>query len=57
MISHAGAGSLFEALAAGKAVVAVPNGLLMHNHQAPPQPPTPRAAPAQRADARSTLER
>jgi len=34
VISHAGAGSLFEALAAGKKVVAVPNSLLMHNHQA-----------------------
>lgn len=33
VISHAGAGSLFEALSAGKAVVAVPNGLLMNNHQ------------------------
>jgi UDP-N-acetylglucosamine transferase subunit ALG13 len=29
-----GAGSLFEALNAGKTVVAVPNALLMHNHQA-----------------------
>ena len=28
-----GAGSLFEALGAGKAVIAVPNALLMHNHQ------------------------
>lgn len=28
-----GAGSLFEALNAGKTVVAVPNALLMHNHQ------------------------
>jgi hypothetical protein len=28
-----GAGSLFEALNGGKTVVAVPNALLMHNHQ------------------------
>lgn len=28
-----GAGSLFEALGAGKTVVAVPNASLMHNHQ------------------------
>lgn len=33
-VSHSGAGSLFEALAAGCAVVAVPNAALMHNHQA-----------------------
>ncbi len=33
VISHAGAGSLFEALGARKAVIAVPNSLLMHNHQ------------------------
>jgi len=33
IVSHAGAGSLFEALGAGKVVVAVPNALLMHNHQ------------------------
>ena len=34
VISHAGAGSLFEALTAGCAVIAVPNAALMHNHQA-----------------------
>ena len=33
IISHAGAGSLFEALNAGKRVIAVPNSLLMVNHQ------------------------
>ena len=33
VISHAGAGSLFEALRAGKMVLAVPNGALMDNHQ------------------------
>ena len=34
VISHAGAGSLFEALTASCTVVAVPNASLMHNHQA-----------------------
>ena len=34
VLSHAGAGSLFEALAAGCAVVAVPNPALMGDHQA-----------------------
>jgi len=34
VISHAGAGSVFEALSAGKALVAVPNAALMANHQA-----------------------
>lgn len=34
VVSHAGAGSLFEALAARAAVVAVPNPSLMGNHQA-----------------------
>lgn len=34
IISHAGSGSLFEALQLGKAVIAVPNSILMHNHQA-----------------------
>lgn len=33
VISHAGAGSLFEALSLQKAVIAVPNTLLMANHQ------------------------
>mmetsp|Transcript_4260 Transcript_4260/g.11016 ORF Transcript_4260/g.11016 Transcript_4260/m.11016 type:complete len:192 (+) Transcript_4260:283-858(+) len=33
VISHAGAGSIFEALNAGKKVVAVPNPDLMVNHQ------------------------
>ena len=33
IISHAGSGSLFEALALGRPLLAVPNGLLMHNHQ------------------------
>lgn len=33
VVSHAGAGSLFEALRAGKKVLAVPNGALMDNHQ------------------------
>ena len=33
VISHAGAGSVFEALAAGAAVVAVPNAALMDDHQ------------------------
>ena len=33
VVSHAGAGSLFEALRAGKMVLAVPNGALMDNHQ------------------------
>lgn len=34
VISHAGSGSLFEGLALRKAIVAVPNPILMHNHQA-----------------------
>ena len=34
MISHAGSGSLFEGLALRKAIVAVPNPVLMANHQA-----------------------
>ena len=34
IISHAGSGSLFEALGMRKAVIAVPNGILMANHQA-----------------------
>ena len=34
VISHAGSGCLFESLGAGKALVAVPNGALMANHQA-----------------------
>ena len=33
IVSHAGAGSLFEALRAGKKILAVPNGGLMDNHQ------------------------
>ena len=33
IISHAGSGSLFEALALRRPLLAVPNGLLMHNHQ------------------------
>lgn len=33
VISHAGAGSLFEALNAGRRVIAVPNPILMVNHQ------------------------
>ncbi|QDZ23959.1 glycosyltransferase [Chloropicon primus] len=33
VISHAGAGSLFEALNAGRRVIAVPNPALMVNHQ------------------------
>ncbi len=33
IISHAGSGSLFEALRMGKPLVAVPNAILMHNHQ------------------------
>jgi beta-1,4-N-acetylglucosaminyltransferase len=33
IISHAGAGSLFEALGAGRRIIAVPNSLLMVNHQ------------------------
>lgn len=33
VISHAGAGSLFEALQLRKAIVAVPNSILMANHQ------------------------
>jgi hypothetical protein len=34
VISHAGSGSIFESLSAGKALVVVPNPLLMDNHQA-----------------------
>lgn len=34
IISHAGSGSLFEALRLKKAVIAVPNSILMANHQA-----------------------
>ena len=34
IISHAGSGSLFEALRLGKPLVAVPNAILMANHQA-----------------------
>lgn len=34
VISHAGSGSLFEGLALRKAIVAVPNPVLMANHQA-----------------------
>lgn len=34
IISHAGSGSIFEALRLRKALIAVPNGILMHNHQA-----------------------
>ena len=34
IISHAGAGSLFEALRKEKSLIAVPNSILMHNHQA-----------------------
>lgn len=34
VISHAGAGSVFESLRAGKRLIAVPNGALMDNHQA-----------------------
>mmetsp|Transcript_28523 Transcript_28523/g.62781 ORF Transcript_28523/g.62781 Transcript_28523/m.62781 type:complete len:185 (-) Transcript_28523:1017-1571(-) len=34
IISHAGAGSIFEALSMGKPLIVVPNSLLMDNHQA-----------------------
>lgn len=34
VVSHAGSGSIFEALTARKALVVVPNPLLMDNHQA-----------------------
>lgn len=34
VISHAGSGSIFEALALRKPLIAVPNPILMHNHQA-----------------------
>lgn len=34
VISHAGSGSLFEALRLRKAIIAVPNAILMDNHQA-----------------------
>lgn len=34
IISHAGSGSLFEAMRMGKPLIAVPNSILMHNHQA-----------------------
>lgn len=33
IISHAGSGSLFEALSLDKPVIAVPNAILMANHQ------------------------
>ena len=33
IISHAGAGSVFEAMALCKPVITVPNAILMHNHQ------------------------
>ena len=33
IISHAGSGSLFEALSLGKTIIAVPNAILMANHQ------------------------
>ena len=36
IISHAGSGSLFEALSLHKAVIAVPNSCLMANHQVRP---------------------
>ena len=38
IISHAGSGSLFEALSLHKAVIAVPNSSLMANHQVTKQP-------------------
>lgn len=34
IISHAGSGSIFEALKLGKPLIAVPNSILMDNHQA-----------------------
>eukprot|EP00879_Flechtneria_rotunda_P028406 GHRR01030513.1.p2 GENE.GHRR01030513.1~~GHRR01030513.1.p2 ORF type:complete len:101 (+),score=39.12 GHRR01030513.1:1661-1963(+) len=34
IISHAGSGSIFEALHAGKPLIVTPNPLLMDNHQA-----------------------
>ena len=34
IVSHAGSGSVFEAMALRKPVIAVPNAILMHNHQA-----------------------
>ncbi|KAK9821284.1 hypothetical protein WJX74_009742 [Apatococcus lobatus] len=34
VISHAGSGSIFEALVMRKPLIAVPNPILMHNHQA-----------------------
>ena len=34
IISHAGSGSIFEALRLGKPLLAVPNAILMDNHQA-----------------------
>ena len=34
IISHAGSGSLFEAMRHGRPLVAVPNAMLMANHQA-----------------------
>ncbi len=33
IISHAGSGSLFEALSLSKTIIAVPNAILMANHQ------------------------
>lgn len=59
---RAGSGSIFEALTSGKALVVVPNPLLMDNHQAElgdhlaaqgvlvggrPRPPPPRMWPGQ----------
>lgn len=41
IISHAGSGSLFEALRMGKPLIAVPNAILMHNHQAELVDPRP----------------
>ena len=38
IISHAGSGSLFEALSLGRVIIAVPNAILMANHQVTIQP-------------------
>ena len=38
IISHAGSGSLFEALSLGRVIIAVPNAILMANHQVTFQP-------------------